>query len=352
MYEVPLLEKKDIKGMSDNGSVLPVLSNVSNLYGGGVKAVSSLLRTLKGSSKDVETEGRFLNLFEVVNFNNVECVSGTGVSGVCMHEIECASGSGVQVGSCADGFGVCCKFQYTCGEQTSSNCSTFTNPGFPSSTEDRLSCTLTIHKASLEVKQLRLSFVLMELQPPRNGTCVDDQFVITGQNVNNVVPIICGINNGQHMYVEVGEASGPYYVSVLSPSRATRLFQIEVCQIQPESISAAPAGCLQYHTEPEGVLESFNYQLQSKGIPLIPPNQAGAEIFNCPDDFMVVNGIRLCGERLNDASITEDFTVNAPVTEMGSGPISFVFRTNGNVTGRGFHLLYKQNKCFTSRNDK
>lgn len=63
------------------------------------------------------------------------------------------------------------------------------------------------------------------------------------------------------MYVEVDEALGPFYVSVLSPSRATRLFQIEVCQI--ESVTSAPTGCLQYHTEPEGVLESFNYQLQS-----------------------------------------------------------------------------------------
>lgn len=112
MYEVPLLEKKDIMGIQEqrnNGSAVPVLPDVSNLFGKGEKAMSSLLRTLKGSSKDEVSEGRFLNLFEVVNFNNVECVSGTGVSGVCIHEIECASASGVQVGSCADGYGVCCK---------------------------------------------------------------------------------------------------------------------------------------------------------------------------------------------------------------------------------------------------
>lgn len=50
------------------------------------------------------------------------------------------------------------------------------------------------------------------------------------------------------------------------------------------------------------------------GIILIPPGQAGVEIFNCPDDYIVVNGIRLCGDRLNDGSVNLDFRVNAPVT--------------------------------------
>lgn len=34
--------------------------------------------------------------------------------------------------------------------------------------------------------------------PPTNGTCVDDEFVISGQSINQYVPIICGINTGQH----------------------------------------------------------------------------------------------------------------------------------------------------------
>lgn len=36
-------------------------------------------------------------------------------------------------------------------------------------------------------------------------------------------------------------------------------------------------------------------------------------MFNCPDDFIIINGVRLCGERLNDASLIEDFTIDAPV---------------------------------------
>lgn len=47
---------------------------------------------------------------------------------------------------------------------------------------------------------------------------------------------------------------------------------------------------------------------------LVPPGQAGAEVFNCPDSYFIINGIRLCGEKLNDASTELDFTKNAPVT--------------------------------------
>ncbi|CAG2055707.1 unnamed protein product, partial [Timema podura] len=50
------------------------------------------------------------------------------------------------------------------------------------------------------------------------------------------------------------------------------------------------------------------------GESLVPPGQAGAEVFNCPNDYIVVNGVRLCGDRFNDASSEIDFTRNSPVT--------------------------------------
>lgn len=56
----------------------------------------------------------------------------------------------------------------------------------------------------------------------------------------------------------------------------------------------------------------------TEGAPTIPPGQAGAEVFNCPGDYIVVNGIRLCGERLNDASVDPDYTHNSPVTGTGT----------------------------------
>lgn len=50
------------------------------------------------------------------------------------------------------------------------------------------------------------------------------------------------------------------------------------------------------------------------GESTVPPGQAGAEIFNCPDDYIVIGGVRLCGDKFNDGSLIEDFTMNAPVT--------------------------------------
>lgn len=81
------------------------------------------------------------------------------------------------------------------------------------------------------------------------------------------------------------------------------------------------------------------------GNSLIPPRQAGAEIYNCPDDFIVVNGLRLCGEKLNDGARSEDFTQSFPVTDLTSGPLVLQVRTNNIVAGRGFRLAYKQNLC-------
>lgn len=46
----------------------------------------------------------------------------------------------------------------------------------------------------------------------------------------------------------------------------------------------------------------------------VPRGQAGVDISGCPNDFIVINGVRLCGEKLNDGSLEEDFTKNAPVT--------------------------------------
>lgn len=38
----------------------------------------------------------------------------------------------------------------------------------------------------------------MKLKAPTDGNCVDDQFIVAGQNINNPLPTICGINSGQH----------------------------------------------------------------------------------------------------------------------------------------------------------
>lgn len=88
-----------------------------------------------------------------------------------------------------------------------------------------------------------------------------------------------------------------------------------------------------------------NFPLCADGVSIIPPKQAGAEIFNCADDYIAINGLRLCGEKLNDGSRSEDFTKNFPITDFSAGPMIVPVRTNGHTVGRGFKLSYTQNVC-------
>lgn len=97
----------------------------------------------------------------------------------------------------------------------------FQNPGWPEASRDRIICTLTI-ELQPDVTQIVLNFILFEvsfaaigkqrkylfiksfdccplkLKAPIDGNCVDDQFIVAGQNLNNPLPTICGINSGQH----------------------------------------------------------------------------------------------------------------------------------------------------------
>lgn len=77
------------------------------------------------------------------------------------------------------------------------NVSYFKSPSYPEAHLSRLVCTLTLELWP-NVRQLLVELIFFELLPPVAGTCVDDQFVVTGQNLNGQVPILCGINTGLH----------------------------------------------------------------------------------------------------------------------------------------------------------
>lgn len=80
---------------------------------------------------------------------------------------------------------------------TRQNISYFKSPNYPAAHQARLVCTLTLELWP-NVRQVLVELLFFELKPPVDGTCSDDQFVVTGQNVNSQVPILCGINSGQH----------------------------------------------------------------------------------------------------------------------------------------------------------
>ena len=87
--------------------------------------------------------------------------------------------------------------QITCGAQINQEVAYFENPNYPMPFSEVLDCSGTISLMP-NVEQILLEFIKLELRPPLNGDCNEDRLLISGQSINHIVPIICGINNGQH----------------------------------------------------------------------------------------------------------------------------------------------------------
>lgn len=62
------------------------------------------------------TLGKFLNLFSLMRFDNIACLTGRKplrqLSGTCLNEVECVNLGGISMDRCANGFGVCCICKY------------------------------------------------------------------------------------------------------------------------------------------------------------------------------------------------------------------------------------------------
>ncbi|XP_004524132.1 uncharacterized protein LOC101453132 [Ceratitis capitata] len=373
---------------------------MQNLLFHGSPFSFKLLQQQKQDGKKSKSKG-FLSLFEVIKFKNTKCsvameeidIRVRALEGVCYHEFECKSLGGIPTEPCADGVGVCCVFLTGCGATTKQSVVYFESPNYPNPVHDMLICVLIINLRD-NVQQLRLDFIMFEINRPTDGDCVDDQFVVSGQNINFVVPILCGINTGQHIYVDVSNSfERKIYISFITKMAVgQRTFNIKIIQLESD---LAPEGCLQFYTEIEGVVKSFNYDtdgafvnnagatyfnnlnyaiclqrskdmcavtytaVQNGGeqldfqivnkdedeVDLVPDGQAGAGIFNCPDDYIAINQVRLCGERFNDGTDTDDFTQNAAIRDVAAGPIILPVRSNEEYVGRGFLLTYKQELC-------
>lgn len=55
---------------------------------------------------------RFLEVFEVVEFDHEVCTSSSGLEGTCLPEYECQNTDGSTMGTCADGYGTCCVSKF------------------------------------------------------------------------------------------------------------------------------------------------------------------------------------------------------------------------------------------------
>ncbi|XP_047106141.1 uncharacterized protein LOC124775354 [Schistocerca piceifrons] len=200
---------------------------------------------------------RVLNFFPVPVDD--ECLSDDGRrSGVCLNTYECRIQGGASHGPCALGFGVCCVFTATCGQEIFNNVTYFVNPHFPGLSSSSSTCTITIKKVVPNVSQLRLDFVHFSMGQPnrRTGVCDSDVFLMSAGPARQLT--LCGQNSGQHMYFDVDSVRDPISITMnLSRSDLSRIWEIKVSQIVFNQ--RAPAGCLQYHQGETGIIRTMNF---------------------------------------------------------------------------------------------
>jgi len=235
--------------------------------------------TSEGVTEADIRDSKVLSLFTVVQFKNKACTSTTkslSVSGseyrngTCLTAPECTSKSGTGSGSCAGGFGVCCVFTVsTCGSSVSQNCSYIQNPKYPTAYTATTSCSYTVRKCDNSVCSIRLDFESFTTLGPADtsetngGKCQDT--LTTTVSTGQAIPVICGANAGQHLYLDVGTVSTDTATLAFAFSTTTfnRFWDIKVTQIPCNSNYGAPKGCLQYHTGIDGRFNSFNWPSNS-----------------------------------------------------------------------------------------
>ena len=77
---------------------------------------------------------------------------------------------------------------------------------------------------------------------------------------NLAPPVICGVNTGQHMYIPAcDQCNSLASVFGSSSTASTNAFTIKVTQVDCNSKTKAPDGCLQYFAESTGDIQTFNY---------------------------------------------------------------------------------------------
>lgn len=236
-------------------------------------ALALLLATALASASQ-EKKGKF-SIFQVVEFPNDYCEGDNSKNGTCYTKEECEDKGGVSSGSCAEGYGVCCVQTLNCGDTSAENYVFLTKP---TTLTSNAQCSFKICPCSNNICRIRYDFMAFTLAAPVEGTttaaaagavsnggaigdCLTDTFSISSQGARGS-PVICGVNTGQHMIIDVDAKRGCQTASfsIGSGDTPTRAWDIKVtqygCGNEDES---GPAGCLQWFTETEGTISSFNF---------------------------------------------------------------------------------------------
>jgi len=220
-----------------------------------------------------------LSIFNIVKFSNDPCLSSEMKNGTCYTESECQTKEGTASGSCAEGYGVCCVFSIRCGGSSSEN-----NTYFQSTGTETGSCNVNICPGD-HICQLRLDFSKFDISQPsvqasldpaeialtllngvigptglavtNMGQCLTDSFTVTAPG-SPTPPVICGDNNGEHMYVDASEACN--MLSFQLAGDAKRSWEIKVTHLKCDFNNLAPTGCTQwFFGATEGQIQTYNF---------------------------------------------------------------------------------------------
>ncbi|XP_025408405.1 uncharacterized protein LOC112682120 [Sipha flava] len=295
------------------------------------------------------------------------CVGPNGRPGVCMSQNDCSEMKGKSVGRCFPYDSCCSITPNSCGGYSGSSTTYFQSPD----TFQEL-CTYKIHVRQ-NTCQLRIDFERFSLSQPTKPNnesayvCEHDEFtLVTNGNTKMNLPVLCGKNSGQHVYVPVNEQAStgsktkqhitlkfrltardedyteqePFWKLKISQlecqTTSTNWWKIkdiarqvwdweeEERDVTKTKYSLAPEGCLQYYTEKDGSFESFNY---NKGMGHYLGNLNYAVCFKRNQDtcgiryeavkFQVAYNRKLTGSTDRDcdtAAVNTGTTTRAPQT--------------------------------------
>jgi len=134
-------------------------------------------------------------------------------------------------------------------------------------------CTHTILPLNNDICRIKLDFTTFNIAGPVVGTtgtlvattggsigsCTRDTFSVTNPG-RFASPLICGINTGQHIFVDASN-SGNVAAFSFNDDSVTRTYDIRVIQFECGDTQAGTTGCLQYFTGPTGTIASFNFPM-------------------------------------------------------------------------------------------
>jgi len=241
----------------------------------GISLVNCQNSTENGNIKRAK---KGLGIFSVVRFPNSACYGTNSLNGTCYTSEECTNKGGLSVGACASSFGVCCTFQPGCGSTTSENCTYHTVTSF-STTTNTSPCTYTVCPASTSVCKLRLDLMTFTINgpytvvtainanidaDPRVGDCTTDSFTVTNPGGTSA-PVICGKNDGQHMYVDASTLCNKLHFNIDTNTVATRSWNVKVTQLECTQDNTDHE-CLQFLTGLSGTFASFNFDTSSTTV--------------------------------------------------------------------------------------